>query len=87
MTDTHTPGRDERGMYWFDCGCHINGIMSIRCELHGAAAALLAALKEALAQHPGMIFARLAIEKAEGAQGEGITAHQRQTPPAYHSKG
>ena len=32
-------------------------------------------------------LAHTAIEKAEGAQGEGITAHQRQTPPAYHSKG
>lgn len=37
----HTPGRDERGNYWFDCGCMVNGIMQQRCHLHVAAPALL----------------------------------------------
>jgi hypothetical protein len=47
-TQQHTPGRDERGMYWFDCGCHINTIMACRCALHEAAPDLLAACQAVL---------------------------------------
>ena len=54
----HTPGPDERGNYWMDCGCMVNRIQQQRCRLHHAAPDLLVALEKA----QGVVLAVLALE-------------------------
>ena len=34
---SHTPGPDERGNYWMDCGCMVNRMVTTRCNLHAKA--------------------------------------------------
>ena len=80
----HKPGRDERGNYWLDCGCMVNGVYQQRCALHAATPVLLAACEAVLAycefmerhgatdlgveSRPPLVSLRAAIAQAKGEQ-------------------
>jgi len=44
----HTPGPDERGNYWMDCGCMVNRMVSMRCKLHAQAPEMYELLEKAV---------------------------------------